>query len=141
MNASAAVTGISIVLMMLATGCVRHRAGATDPADVRYENAALKMRVAALESEVAELKAQRPLTVNGLTLDTLGPPPELKLTSTARPAEWGMSLAQGRITYVAGSGASNLAITGPNLEKGGTFTPTTTTRSAATSTTTTTPAK
>jgi hypothetical protein len=129
-----------VVVMLLAAGGCAQRAG--EIADVRRENAELKSRVAALESEVADLKLQRtPLTVNGLTLGTLGPPPELKLTSTARPAEWGTSLGQGRITYVAAGGAGNLTITGTTIEKGATFTTTTTTKSAATSTTTTTPAK
>src|SRR5688572_8290176 len=103
---SLATVVIVIAIGLVVPGCASR--GADDVADVRRANAELKARVAALESEVADLKLQRtPLTVDGLTLGTLGPPPELKLTSTARPAEWGTSLGQGRMTYIAGGGVGN----------------------------------
>jgi len=153
MKTSVAV--VTMIAMMVIAGCARHGSGGGgggDVAEVRRENAELKTRVAALESEVADLKLQRtPLTVNGLTIGTLTPPPpELKLTSNLiRSGTDGVSLGQGRITYIAAgtsSGDAALTITGTGTIEKGLRATTTTTKSAtststSTSTRTATPAK
>jgi len=148
MKTSVAV--VMMIAMMVVGGCARHGGGGGEVADVRRENAELKTRVAALESEVADLKLQRtPLTVNGLTIGTLTPPPpELKLTSNLiRSGTDGVSLGQGRITYIAAgtsSGDAALTITGTGTIEKGLRATTTTTKSATStsiSTRTATPAK
>jgi hypothetical protein len=143
------LVAVVVVMLLAAGGCAQHGGGGAEVGDVRRENAELKSRVAALESEVAELKLQRtPLTVNGLTLGGLVPPPELKLTSTlTRPVDrdGGVSLGQGRLIYTAGGGDVAPTIIGSgtiqNMSRATTTTTTTKSSATSTSTTTTTPAK
>lgn len=109
---------VAVAAFVALAGCAQNR----QVARVERENVVLKEKVAALEAQVAELKAARtPLTINGLTLTT----PEVgEMRWTAKPVKsaetsnWYVSVSGGRL--VSGTNAS-VTFTGATQEIEGTL--------------------
>jgi len=149
-SAAAALMIIAAALMStFTTGCAQNR----EVAAAQRENADLRARVAALESQVAQLKdeqARSPITIDGLTFSKLEVG-ELRLApKPVKPAEREMYGVVGNGHLII---TGNNAYTGTvdNVRQAGGYSvidlkktataATTTTTTKATSTTTTTPAK
>jgi len=148
-SAVAIVIIVTVLMSTFTTGCAQNR----EVAAAQRENADLRARVAALESQVAQLKddqTRSPITIDGLTFSKLEVG-ELRLSpKPVKPAEremygvvgnghliiTGNNAYTGTVDNVRQTGGYNVT----DLKKTATAA-TTTTTTKATSTTTTTPAK
>ena len=156
MKSSVVVLVVVIVSISLsAAGCAQNR----QVAAAQRENAELRARVAALESQVAELKDKQtlsPINIDGITLKPLEVG-ELRLASRpVTPAEreysgvWGAghliitgsNTYTGTVTLQKAGAVSGITVQNDRVTAGrATTTTTTTSATKATSATTTTPAK
>jgi len=138
---------VTVVMSTFTTGCAQNR----EVAVAQRENAELRARVAALESQVAQLKndqARAPITIDGLTLSKLEvgelrlAPKPIKQTEREM---YGV-VGNGHL-IITGNNTYSGTVTGDNVRQTSGWTgatilkQATTTTTKATSTTTTIPAK
>ena len=148
-SAVAIVIIVTVLMSTFTTGCAQNR----EVAAAQRENADLRARVAALESQVAQLKddqTRSPITIDGLTFSKLEVG-ELRLApKPVKPAEREMYGVVGNGHLII-TGNNTYTGTVDNVRQAGGYSvidlkktataATTTTTTKATSTTTTTPAK